>query len=289
MKHLHDSIKPLLDLNDAERIEAILKRRWIGYPKAHQILTRMEDLLNHPKIHRMPNLLIKAETNNGKSFLLEKFLKEHPPYEAKDDRVVVPALLIEIPPDASSHTIYSLILDELQITYSYTSKKDVKTQLAFDALERFQVKLLIIDELHVLMNTTKLKKAQMLDTLKYLGNRARVSIVAAGTKEAHTAILSDGQLANRFEPLELPQWKICSEYRKLLATFERLLPLKKPSNLQEQDIALEIYAMAGGWIGEMDTLIKRTAIQAIKDGSEEITLNLLQKLDWQAPDQRRRL
>lgn len=289
MNHLHPSIQPLLKLNVNERTEAILKRRWIGYSRANQILNRMEDLLNHPKIHRMPNLLIKAETNNGKSFLLEKFIKGHPPYETEDDRIVVPIIAIEIPPEASPHTIYSLILDELQITYSYTAKIEVKTKLAFDGLERFQVKLIIIDELHVLMNTTKLKKAQMLDTLKYLGNRARISIVAAGTKEAHTAILSDNQLANRFEPLDLPQWKTNGEYRKLLATFEQLLPLKKPSNIQSQDLALEIYAMSGGWIGEIDALLKRAAIQAIKNKTEVITLESLRKLDWLAPELRRRL
>jgi ATP:corrinoid adenosyltransferase len=289
MNHLHNSIKPLLELTTQERILEIQKRRWIGYTQANKILERMEELLNHPKTHRMPNLLIKADTNNGKSYLIEKFIKNHKPYVSEDDEVIVPIVSIEIPPDANSHTIYGLILDELEITYSFTSKKEVKTKLAFEALQRMQVKLILMDELHVLMNTTKLKKAQMLDTLKYIGNRAKISIIGAGTKEAHTAVVSDSQLANRFEPLELPNWKLNTDYRKLLATFEQLLPLKYPSNLQQKDIAMEIYAMTGGTIGEIDALLKRAAINSVKDGSDIITLEHLKKLDWQTPEMRRRV
>ncbi|MCF6441045.1 TniB family NTP-binding protein [Pseudoalteromonas luteoviolacea] len=289
MEHLHKEIRQLLDLDQQARIKETLKRRWIGYSQANQILNRMEELVNHPKVHRMPNLLIKADTNNGKSYLIQKFLKNHRPYVSDTSTVVVPVVSIEIQPDANANTLYGLILDELEVTYSFTAKKEVKTKLVFDALERMQVKLLIIDELHVLMNTTKLKKAQMLDTLKYLGNRAQIPIVGAGTKEAHTAVVSDPQLANRFEPMELPHWKLNTDYRKLLATFEQLLPLANPSNLQQQEIAIQIFAMTGGIIGEIDSLLKRATISAIKNKSECITLNTLKELNWQSPEERRRI
>jgi len=290
MKHLHDSVRHIAELPGKERIHETLKRQWIGYSQANNILKRMEDILNHPKTHRMPNLLIKSHTNNGKSFLLDRFLKSHQPYECPyQDKMVVPAIFIEIPPDASPDTIYTQILNELHITYSYSAKKDVKAQLAFQAIARYQVKVLLIDELHVLMNTTKLKKAQMLDALKYVGNRCQISIIGAGTQEAHTAILSDNQLANRFEPIVLPRWQLSSEYRKLLATFEKIIPLRAPSNLQQQDIAMEIYSMSGGWIGEIDAILKRAAKYAIENGEEKITLEMLSKLDWIAPEMRRKV
>ncbi|MBO9490455.1 TniB family NTP-binding protein [Endozoicomonas sp. G2_1] len=290
MKHLHKSVLHIADLPAKERIHETLKRRWIGYSNANNTLKRMEDILNHPKTHRMPNLLIKSHTNNGKSFLLERFLKSHQPYECPyEDKMVVPVIFIEIPPDASPDTIYTQILNVLHITYSYSSKKDVKAQLAFDAIELYKVKVLLIDELHVLMNTTKLKKAQMLDALKYIGNRCQISIIGAGTQEAHTAILSDNQLANRFEPIVLPRWQLSSEYRKLLATFEKIIPLRAPSNLQQQDIAMEIYTMSGGWIGEIDAILKRAAKYAIENGEEQITLKTLSKIDWIAPEVRRKV
>lgn len=290
MEHVSPKLREFLSLDDDQRIAEIRRKKWIGYTAVNQLLARMEDLLNYPKTHRMPNLLIKSETNNGKSFVLKKFLKAHPVYEdPRLSRYIFPVVSIEIPADPSPDIIYSLILQALRIPYRESYKKEVKARKVFEAFGKFGVRMLLIDELHVLMNTTRLKKAQLLDTLKYIGNQTEIVIVGAGTMEAHTAIISDGQLANRFEPFVLPHWKLNTEFRKLLATFEKILPLKKPSQLQSQAISTEIYSMSGGWIGEVDEVLTRAAVEAIQSGEEKITLQILRKIDWQSPEQRRLL
>ena len=43
-----------------------------------------------------------------------------------------------------------------------------------------------------------------LNAIKYLANKSRVSIVAAGTSEALRVMRSDPQIASRFEQHELP-------------------------------------------------------------------------------------
>jgi hypothetical protein len=50
-----------------ERITKLRKGRWIRYPRAEQILAQLDELLKHPKTHRMPNPLVFGETNNGKT------------------------------------------------------------------------------------------------------------------------------------------------------------------------------------------------------------------------------
>lgn len=288
MKHLAPKTQALVDADYDTRIADLRTKKWIGYTTANKILDKMEDLLNHPKTHRMPNLLIKSDTNNGKSFLLKRFQKAHPSYEDEtSQKLVIPVVSIEIPSDPSPDVIYSLILQALYIPYRESYKKEVKSRKVFDAFARFKIRMLIIDELHVLMNTTKLKKAQLLDTLKYIGNKTEAVIVGAGTLEAHTAIVSDGQLANRFEPYVLPQWKLNTDFRKLLATFERVLPLKKPSNLQSQQLATEIYSMSSGWIGEIHEILIRAAILAIQNKQEKITIEILKKIEWITPEKRR--
>ncbi|RJE76809.1 ATP-binding protein [Pseudoalteromonas sp. MSK9-3] len=288
MNHLEPKVAQMLSLPKEARIAELKKKKWIGYNAANKVLAKMEDLLNHPKTHRMPNLLIKSDTNNGKSFLLKRFIKSHPSYENHDsESLVIPVVSIEIPSEPTPDVIYSLILQAMHIPYRDSYKKEVKSRKVFDAFERFGVKMLIIDELHVLMNTTKLKKAQLLDTLKYIGNTTQVVIVGAGTMEAHTAIVSDGQLANRFEPVVLPQWKLNTDYRKLLATFELIIPLEQPSDLQSQLIATEIFSMSSGWIGEINEILTRSAIKAISSGEERITLDVLRSIDWLTPERRR--
>ncbi|MCF2902766.1 TniB family NTP-binding protein [Pseudoalteromonas sp. OFAV1] len=288
MNHLEPKIAQLLNLPKEARIAELKKKKWIGYNTANKVLAKMEDLLNHPKTHRMPNLLIKSDTNNGKSFLLKRFIKSHPSYENHDsESLVIPVVSIEVPSEPTPDVIYSLILQAMHIPYRDSYKKEVKSRKVLDAFERFGVRMLIIDELHVLMNTTKLKKAQLLDTLKYIGNTTQVVIVGAGTMEAHTAIVSDGQLANRFEPVVLPQWKLNTDYRKLLATFELIIPLEQPSDLQSQLIATEIFSMSSGWIGEINEILTRSAIKAISSGEERITLDVLRSIDWLTPERRR--
>jgi hypothetical protein len=56
-----------------ERIAKIRGGCWIRYSRAEEITARL-DLLQLPTMHRMPNLLIIGETNNGKTALVNHFL-----------------------------------------------------------------------------------------------------------------------------------------------------------------------------------------------------------------------
>ena len=64
-KHLNELAVKQLNLDDDERIEKIRSDRWIGYPKAKTVLTKLDDLLSYPRTERMPNMLIVGDTNNG--------------------------------------------------------------------------------------------------------------------------------------------------------------------------------------------------------------------------------
>lgn len=273
-----------------ERINEILSSKWIGYSKANEILEKLEDLLRHPKIHRMPNMLITGETNNGKTTIVEQFLKKHPntndPY---DDTIQVPVVKIEMPPEATQDSIYISILRELFVPFQINAKKEEKASQVIGIMQRLKVRMLIIDEMNNLLDNTVLKQAQVLNTIKYLGNKLQIPIVAVGTKEAHRAILSDSQLSNRFKPYELKRWSLNIEYRKLLKSFEKLIGLKHKSQLDQRDIAIEIMSMSEGWIGEVSEIIKCAAIASIKNKNEKITVELLRSLDWITPTKRRML
>ena len=72
--HLHTKTATYLDDDTEDRIWYIRSPHWIGYPQAGHILDKLEDLLVYSKIHRMPNLLIVGDTNNGKTMLARRFL-----------------------------------------------------------------------------------------------------------------------------------------------------------------------------------------------------------------------
>jgi hypothetical protein len=54
VSHLTAQAQVALALPVDERIERLRRPRWIGYTRAHQILAQLEQVLTHPKTHRMP-------------------------------------------------------------------------------------------------------------------------------------------------------------------------------------------------------------------------------------------
>jgi len=84
------------------------------------------------------------------------------------------------------------------------------------------------------------------------------------TREIAYVLRQDEQLANRLEPYVLPRWRVEDpDYLRLLATFERYLPLRKRSALTEPDIAARILAMADGLIGGIAGVLRRAAARAV--------------------------
>lgn len=287
-EHLAEPTRKHIALPKAERIHQLKQNRWIGYDRAKKLILKMEDLLKHPDTHRMPNIIIKAATNNGKSSILNRFAELHPIMDDPfDNRLVMPVLNMEIPAGPTPDVIYEGILRKLKLPFRQSYSKALKFEMVKNGVKDFSVKMFCFDELHVMSNTTKLVKMQLLDTLKYLSNETRVPIVGAGTVEAHVLLLSDGQLANRFEPYSLPQWQPNEEFQQLIVSFEKLLPLKLPSNLENPAIAMRIYSETEGWIGEVQAYLSRAAEYAIEKDIEYISEEVLDKIDWMSPTKRR--
>ena len=286
--HLNESTELLLSLSDEVRIERIRSPRWIGYPKAKQILAKLEDLLNHPKSHRMPNLLVVGDTNNGKTMLLQRFCGLHPAQDnPKGEGVLVPVLFIQAPPVPEEGRLYNSILELLFAPYKTSDRVDKKQFQAIKLLRYVNLRMLVIDEIHHILAGNMTKQKAFLNVIKYLGNELQVPIVGVGTKDAFRAIQTDAQLANRFEPASLPRWKFDTEFLRLLASFERMLPLRSPSALHDTTLASRLFSMSEGYIGELSKVLIEAAVVVVKNGQERIDRKALDSLDWVAPSERR--
>ncbi len=288
LSHLSDQAKLALELPLEERILYVQKRRWIGYPKAKDILDRLEALMVHPKTSRMPNLLIVARTNNGKTHLMNQFLKAHPADDNPEGEAIkVPVLYVEAPPVPEEVRFYEAILDSLFVAHKSTHRANDKFRQVVAVLERIQPKILAVDELHNILAGPPTKQRQFLNVLKSLGNLLQIPIVGLGTEDAIRVIQSDPQLANRFEPVVLPRWELNAEYLRLLSSFERIVPLRKQSGLNQRDIALRILALSEGTIGEISSLLNRAAVWAIRSGSEAIDEKALAGCGYTSPSKRK--
>lgn len=288
--HLLPKVAAYLDRSDPERIAYIRSPRWIGYPRAQETIDRLENLLTHPRSHRMPNLLIIGDTNNGKTMLVQRFCNRHKPEDNPDgEAAVVPVLYVQAPPIPDESRFYNAILELLFAPYKPGDRADRKQFQAIKLLRIVGLKMLIIDEIHHILAGTMSKQKAFLNVIKYLGNELEVPIIGVGTRDAFRAIQTDLQLSNRFDHAMLPRWNDDDdEYLRLLATFERAIPLRQPSNLVDDSLADKIYSMSEGYIGEISRLLEIAAVDAVETGSERIDKKRLDRIGWVAPSERRK-
>lgn len=291
MNHLIESVREIASQEAEERIRLINSSRWIKYPAAEKILNRLEELLVYPKISRMPNMLIVGDTNNGKTILVNRFCSSHKPEiigKDEDEQLSIPVVYMQAPPIPDEKRFYNQLLDSLNAPYSLNDKLERKERQAINVLQHVGTKMLIIDEIHNILSGNTSKQRSFLNVIKYLANELKIVIVAVGIKESLNAMNTDSQIANRFIPEFLPKWRYNEDYIRLLASFERLLPLRKPSNLISEELSQKILDLSEGTIGEITMLLNAAAIEAIKSGHEKIDLSILKKVNYVRPSDRRR-
>lgn len=278
LKHLHPAVRDLAMLGDAERIGLLQRERWIDYPRASEALGRLLRLLHTPERHRMPCMMLHGPSNIGKTLIIAKFLREHPPVfdelRGVERRQII---ALQMPPTPDQARFYRALLFELGAPQAARTTLAALEQLARDLLRRLAPRMLVVDEVHHLLAGSYREQRASLNLLKYLANDLRISIVAVGTDDAPVALQTDPQMSSRFTPLELPRWNECDEFRALLGAFEQVLPLRHSSDLQQRPFVQLLVAASDGLLGDVSRILNAPAERAILDNSERITLRHLQQ------------
>lgn len=282
--HIHENFRHIATLPDNERIEFIDQPRWIGYPNANAIIDLMQSLMNKPKQPRMSNLLIVGESNNGKTTILTQFHKNYgEPYVSDEVNVVVPIVFIQAPPTPNEKDLYISIIERFALPYRSSDSTAKLRYQVVHACRTCHVRILIIDEIHSLLTGTARQQRTIMNTIKFLCNELQIPIVLAGTNDAVRVLHTDPQHASRFDVAELPIWNNAADFRRIVGSFERVLPLKNPSNLTQPEKLNLIHTISDGRIGNVKRLLNECAIEAIKNRQEEITLDMIKDKSWLRP------
>jgi hypothetical protein len=283
-EHLVGECRAQASLENSERIRAILTERWIAYPRAILALERLEYLLEHPPRDRMPCLLLYGATGMGKTKILKKFVRDHPAsFSTRTGINTMPLVVIQMPPEPDEKAFYLQLLDSMNAPSRYSHTVYQLRQIVIDLLRYTKTRMIIIDEIHTLLASTYRQQRIMLNTLRFIANELNLTLVCAGTADAKRALLTDQQLADRFEAIELPPWRNDGDLKRLLASFQALLPLRRPSELTSVETRHEILQRTEGITVRIIRLLEHLAIEALKSGSEAITPESFALLDSQAP------
>jgi hypothetical protein len=271
-------------LHDDKRIQWIRAGRWISHPAAELALAAMEDLLTYPQRNRMPCLLVHGRTGMGKTMILRKFSRDHP--KVVDPRLgltQMPVVLMQLPPEPAEVPFYEELLGALGLPLVGEVSRIRARRMARDALRIVGARILVIDEIHALLLGGDRQQRTFPNVMRLLANELEMPLVCAGTPEARRALLTDNGLADRFESVELPRWTNGVAFRRLLASFNAILPLRRPSDLDQEKLRAALLKASEGVTVRIVRLLERLAVEAIRNGSECISLDSLASMPARAP------
>lgn len=283
-RRLTKTAQAYLEKSDEERIAYCNQDQWIGYKAAVTLIDLLEDKFNEPPQMRHEGLLIYGDYNNGKTAILKKFYDIHKTTldkvnEEGEHVYEIPIIYFQAPTIPDEGRLYTLILNELCVPHKASEKVMEKARLVEYYLGKLNTKMILIDEMHSALSGNLNKQRTFVNDLKQLSNKLSLSIILAGTRDAHSALSISGETSSRFPSIELPRWSNDKKFRSFVATYETCLPLKEASNMVHgQQILDALYNKSEGLIGRTVNLIKKAAIKSIKSGRERITLEDIEYL-----------
>lgn len=277
--HLAPHVEALLAMTREERIFAAQEDMWIGYDQANLALAALEDLLAAPRNARTMNMLLAGRSGNGKSSVIARFRSLHPVTTREEGHALAPVIAMGMPSEPSETRFWSELLNALRIAHNDANSVQRKKTQAESVLAYVQCRMLVIDDIHNMLHGHMRAQKHFLVILKNLTIEMKIPIVAVGTKDAIRTLHTDQQLSSRFAVFGLPKWQMDGDFRRLLASFERLLPLAEKSGLAGRDLAPRLFAKSSVTIGGLAHLLRKATVAAIRDGSERITPALIDSLD----------
>lgn len=188
LAHLVPGARAAALLPDAERLTLLRTERWwIAHDRAKAALARLEALLRDgPGQVRPPNLLLVGPSNNGKSWIVERFVRAHI-RPGGEDAECRPVVAMQMPTEPTVTRFYAALLAHLGAPTAGAGRgagKHDLEQAALRVLRGIGTRVLVIDELHNMLGGNRTARGEFLNLLRWLGNELRIPIVGAGIRDA---------------------------------------------------------------------------------------------------------
>lgn len=114
LAHLVPAARPAARLLDGERLALLRTEQWwIIHDRAQAALARLDALLRDGSGQiRPPNLLLVGPTNNGKSWIVERFVRTHA-LPGGEDAERLPVVAMQMPTEPTVARFYAALLAHL--------------------------------------------------------------------------------------------------------------------------------------------------------------------------------
>ncbi|RED45020.1 TniB family NTP-binding protein [Aestuariispira insulae] len=270
--------------------EALYQDKWIPYRKGEECMYELWSLFHEGPSVRSQGLLIYGEPNSGKSMLVSKFRLDVRDQlrEKSMDAKQCPVLLVETPGHrANPKSLFIEILKSMNAPIRTSHNADSLLAQIEILVGKYNVRILILDEIHNIMNAHTDERAAFLNSIRYLSNKLDLRIVAVGTHHARHMIQLDPQLASRIFPFNLSPWERADkEYAAFVLQLIMGCNLKVCDDNKKGRFISLVHERTEGLTGETKDLIVRAAKNSIRSGLDHIPAEVLTETEWMLPSER---
>ncbi|MBT9136769.1 MAG: hypothetical protein DDT34_01855 [Firmicutes bacterium] len=279
---LDDRIKPFMDLEGPERIRAAWPSIWINTAQAKKALLELDDLLMAPDSSKAAGLVISGDSDTGKSRVMERFAEMHrvDGIDPETEYAQFPVIYVRAPTSPNRGALLKLILDQIgQQVKGIFREEDMHRQVV-KMLRACGTKVLIIDELQQTEHLAATATVRaFLRGIKALVNDTGRPIAVGGTPDIIDFIRIEPQVRSRFDDLLMMKPMTASEEQLTILAFERLLPLRRASDLRSNaGIVAAIQGYSLGYIGRLSRLLQKSCVAAVRSGEERLTLSIVEQV-----------
>ena len=267
---------------DDDRIAHHSRLLVVQTPAVRDVVTTGRRLahLNRSAHYGRSGLIVSGPARTGKTTAItqlaktiEVFHRRRNPRSGDD----IPVVYITVPPAATPRMIATEFARFLGIPVTRRLNITDIIEAVCGVCTDTKTSVICVDEIHNLNIATR-AGAEASDTLKYFSERIPATFVLAGINVERAGLLSGTrgeQIAGRFSMIRTGPFPCDAQWANLLAALETSLRLHQHRVGSLPQLAGYLHQRTGGMIGSLLWLIRSAAIQAIIDGTEQVTRKTL--------------
>jgi len=270
---------------DDDRIAHHSRLLVVQTPAVRDVVTTGRRLahLNRSAHYGRSGLIVSGPARTGKTTAItqlaktiEVFHRRRNPRSGDD----IPVVYITVPPAATPRMIATEFARFLGIPVTRRLNITDIIEAVCGVCTDTRTSVICVDEIHNLNIATR-PGAEASDTLKYFSERIPATFVLAGINVERAGLLSGTrgeQIAGRFSMVRTSPFACDEQWATLIAALEGSLRLHRHRAGTLPELARYLHHRAGGMIGSLLWLIRSAAIQAVIDGTEQVTRKTLEPI-----------
>lgn len=235
-------------------------------------------------------LAISGSPTFGKSTGVMWIAKHHERQQRQRHPLIPPAELqpsvyVVTPPATTPKMLMIAFCNTLGLPHTRSQTAQDLAEQVVHVLRTLRTSLVVLDEIHN-VHSNRQVGAESASSLKLFAERLDAAFLFAGIDLPRSAVFSGPageQLAGRTMSYTMVGYSSRSvldrtEWGTLISTLNDMLPLRDQAAGALQPAAGFLFDVTGGSIGRLRSLLRRTAIDAIRTGHERIDKNDLQRV-----------